>query len=59
MLSLLLAAATLIVVLALQKLSESPTEPPSSEAGADELSPASADGFRVPRLDGMEAVEIP
>ena len=58
MLSLLLAAATLIVVLALQKPSESPTEPPSSEAEADELWPASADGFRVPRLDGMEAVEI-
>ena len=57
-LSLLLAAATLIVVLALQKLSESPTEPPSPGAEGGEISPASADGFPIPRLDGMEAVEI-
>ena len=57
-LSLLLAATILLAVLALQKLSESPTEPSSSGAETGELSSASADGFRIPRLDGMEAVEI-
>ncbi len=57
-LSLLLAGATLILVLALRKFAESPTKTHSRESGTEELLPAPTDEFRIPQLDGMEAVEI-